>query len=234
MHIRHRIHAPRAMALPGARRPATAPAAGGGFDSRIMRPVWVAESGMQRLILGLVVFLGSHSVSVFAPAWRDRMAARFGHVWRAVYSLVSIVGLYLLISGFARARAQPVVLYVPPASLHLLTVVLMLPVFPLLFAAYLPGRIRTALKHPMLVAVKTWAFAHLLSNGMLADVLLFGGFLAWAVMVRISLKRRPPRPVPSAPPGRFNDVIAVLAGLLVYAAMLADGHARLFGVAPLP
>jgi uncharacterized membrane protein len=110
----------------------------------------------------------------------------------------------------------------------------MLPVFPLLFAAYLPGRIKTATKHPMLAAVKIWATAHLLVNGTLGDVLLFGSFLAWAVVVRISLKRRVVEPVPSAPPSRYNDLIAVLLGLLVYALFIYRLHALLIGVSLLP
>jgi uncharacterized membrane protein len=109
----------------------------------------------------------------------------------------------------------------------------MLPVFPLLLAAYLPGRIKTAMKHPMLAAVKFWAFAHLLSNGFVADVLLFGAFLVWAICDRISLKRRPPQTIRTAPQRRFNDLIAVVAGLALYAIFIFWAHARLFGVSPL-
>jgi uncharacterized membrane protein len=110
----------------------------------------------------------------------------------------------------------------------------MLPVFPMLLAAYLPGRIKTALKHPMLAAVKLWAFAHLIANGMLADVLLFGGFLVWAVADRVSMKRRPVRVIRTAPPSGFNDLIAVVAGLALYAVFVVWLHARWFGVSPLP
>jgi uncharacterized membrane protein len=111
---------------------------------------------------------------------------------------------------------------------------LMLPVFPLLAAAYLPGRIKAALKHPFLVAVKLWAAAHLLANGTLADVLLFGSFLAWAVADRISLKRRPQRPLPGAPERPMNDLIAVVAGLVLYGVFVTWLHQWLIGVAPLP
>jgi uncharacterized membrane protein len=111
---------------------------------------------------------------------------------------------------------------------------LMLPVFVLLFAAYLPGRIKATMKHPMLVAVKLWAVAHLLSNGMLADLLLFGGFLAWAVLDRISMKRRVQRPVPGAPPSRWNDVAALVLGLAAYGAFAAWLHPMLIGVPVLP
>jgi uncharacterized membrane protein len=105
-------------------------------------------------------------------------------------------------------------------------------VFPLLLAAYLPGRIKAAFKHPMLAAVKFWALAHLLSNGRLADVLLFGGFLAWAVVDRISLKRRT-QAIRTAAPGRLNDLIAVVLGLALYGFFVARAHLWLFGVSPL-
>lgn len=188
---------------------------------------------MVRLLAGMLVFLGVHSVSIVAPGWRERMAAAIGEgPWKGLYSIVSLVGLLLLIGGYAAARLEPVVLYVPPAWLRHVAGLVMLPVFPLLLAAYLPGRIKTATKHPMLVAVKAWALAHLLANGMLADLVLFGGFLAWAVADRISLKRRVPRPVPGAPPRAANDVIAVVGGLAIYAAMVMFLHQRWFGVAP--
>jgi len=110
---------------------------------------------------------------------------------------------------------------------------LMLPVFPLLLAAYLPGRIKAAVKHPMLTATKAWALAHLLANGMLADVLLFGGFLAWAVLDRISAGKRP-QPVTSAPASVRNDVIAVVVGLALYAVFAMWAHPRLIGVPVMP
>ena len=188
---------------------------------------------MTTLILGLVLFLGSHSVSIVAPRWRDAMAARLGPLgWRAAYSLVALAGFLLIVRGYAAARLEPVPLYVPPASMRHLAALLMLPVFPLLLAAYLPGRIRTATKHPMLAATKAWALAHLLANGMLADVVLFGGFLAWAVADRISAGRRPARAIPTAPPGRFNDAIAIVGGLVLYVVFVAWGHRHLIGVAP--
>ncbi len=182
------------------------------------------------LALGLLLFFGIHSVSIVAPAWRDARAARHEGAWKGLYSLVAIAGLLLLIHGYGQARLSPVVLYEPPSGLRHLAMLLMLPVFPLLFAAYLPGRIKTLARHPMLVATKLWAAAHLLANGTLADVLLFGSFLAWAVLDRISLKRRAARPVPGAPPRAYNDLVAVLGGLAVYALVLWKGHAWLIGV----
>ena len=189
---------------------------------------------MTTLILGLCLFLGGHSLSIVAPGFRDRMAARMGEwPWRGLYSVVSIGTFVLLLQGYGEARLEPVVLYEPPRWMHHVTALLMLPVFPLLLTAYLPGRIKTAAKHPFLVAIKLWAVAHLLSNGTLHDVLLFGGFLAWAVADRISLKRRAQRPVPGAPPSAANDWIAVGLGLGLYVFFLMWAHLRLIGVAPL-
>ena len=188
-------------------------------------------------VAGLIVFLGVHSVSIVAPHWRTATIARLGEgPWKGVYSLAAGVGLALLIVGYGMARREGVVLYTPPTALRHVALLLMLPVFPLLFAAYLPGRIRSAAKHPMLLAVKLWATAHLLANGSLADVLLFGAFLAWAVADRISIKRRPAaeaHDVHAAPPSPYNDAIALLAGLLVYVVFLWRAHRWLIGVSPL-
>ncbi|HEY5324580.1 MAG TPA: NnrU family protein [Caldimonas sp.] len=190
------------------------------------------------LLLGLVLFLGVHSVSIAAPGWRSATIARLGErPWKALYSVAAGIGLALLIVGYGMARREPVVLYAPPAALRHLALLVMLPVFPLLFAAYMPGRISRVVKHPMLLATKLWATAHLLANGTLADVLLFGGFLAWAVADRISVKRRTAAEahvVPGAPPGPMNDLIAIVGGLAVYAVTLLWAHRWAFGVSPLP
>jgi uncharacterized membrane protein len=189
---------------------------------------------MVLLVIGLVLFLGIHSISIVAPAWRDAQVAQRGDKgWKGIYTVISLVGFALLLYGYGVARQAPVVLYSPPLWMRHVTALLMIPVFPLLIAAYAPGRIKAAAKHPMLAATKLWAFAHLLSNGTLADVLLFGGFLAWAVADRISLKKRPARPIPGAPAGPMNDAIAVVAGLAIYALFVFKAHAWLFGVSPL-
>ena len=188
---------------------------------------------MLLLILGLVIFLGVHSVSIFALSWRDAQARRNEKAWKGIYSLLSLVGLVLIVYGFGMARQSPVVLWVPPRGMNHLALLLMLPVFPLFIAPYFPGRIKTTLKHPQLVAVKLWAVAHLLANGNLHDVVLFGAFLAWAVVDRISVKRRPLRPVPGAPASPANDVIVVVLGLAIYAAFVWRVHVWLIGVSPL-
>src|SRR5438477_9150712 len=141
---------------------------------------------MVYLVLGLVLFLGVHTISIVAPGWRDRTAARLGNVWRSLYSLISIAGVVAIVWGYGIARQNPVMLYAPPAWTRYVAAVLMLPVFPLFLAAYFPGRIKSALQHPMLVSVMLWALAHLFATGTLADVVLFGGFVAWAVADRLS------------------------------------------------
>ena len=186
---------------------------------------------MLYLIAGLVLFLGAHSVSIVSSRWRDRTVARLGAVpWRLAYSLVSLAGLALIAYGYGLARTAPVILYVPPLWVRDTMPMLMVFVFPLVFAAYFPGLIRDAFKHPMLVAVKLWAVLHLLVNGSLADVILFGSVLAWAVADRISLKRRPVRAIRTAPPWKWNDAIALALGFAVYVLLVAGGHLWLTGM----
>jgi uncharacterized membrane protein len=181
----------------------------------------------------LALFLGAHSISIVASDWRERTVARLGEQkWKAIYGLVSLAGFVLVVWGYGLARQDPVILYVPPVWLRHLVLLLMVPVFPLFLAAYLPGRIQSATRHPMLAAVKLWAFAHLLANGTLADLLLFGSFLVWSVADRISWRWRTPRPVPGAPPSGANDIIAIVAGLLLYAGFVLWLHRWLIGVSP--
>ena len=189
---------------------------------------------MTLFLVGLVLFLGIHSVAIVASAWRDAQAARSPGAWKGIFSVVSIAGFALLIYGYGLARQSPVVVWTPPTAMRHVALLLMLPVFPLLLAAYLPGRIKAAAKHPMLLAVKFWALAHLLANGTLVDMILFGAFLAWAVLDRIAVKKRAvPRAVPGAPPAAINDVIAVVGGLAIYAVFVFWAHQRLIGVSPL-
>jgi len=186
---------------------------------------------MPLLIAGLVLFLGIHSLPILAPAARARLLQGLGrNGWRVLHSLLALAGLALIFIGYGQARHAPVVLYTPPYWMRHVTFTLMLFVFPLIFAAYFPGRIKATLKHPMLTAVKTWAFAHLLSNGTLGAVLLFGTFLVWAVADRISLQRRQPTLQLAARPAPWNDVIAVLAGLALYAATILWLHRLVIGV----
>jgi uncharacterized membrane protein len=190
---------------------------------------------MLALVTGLVIFLGVHSISIAAPAWRESMVQRLGPgAWKSLYSLASIGGFVLLVWGYGLARLDPVVLYEPPVWTRHAAAVLMLPVFPLLLATYFPGRIKAVVKHPMLTATKAWAVAHLLANGTLADMLLFGGFLAWAVLDRISVGKRPARALPGARHSKLNDWIALAGGLAIYWLFVSGFHVRLIGVAPMP
>jgi uncharacterized membrane protein len=190
---------------------------------------------MTTLVAGILIFFGIHSVSLLALDWRNRLAQRLGtRAWQGIYSVVSAAGLYLLISGYGAARHVAEVLYVPPTWLRYVAALLMLPAFTLALASVLPGRIQARARHPLLVATKLWAVAHLLTNGSVADLLLFGSFLLWAVAVRISLKHRPARPPKTLPASRVNDAIAVLGGLGLYALFVLWLHVRWLGVSPLP
>jgi uncharacterized membrane protein len=162
------------------------------------------------------------------------VAARNALAWKAAYGLISLVGIVMLARGYGELRATSMWLYVPPVWTRHLAALLLLPTFVFFLAPYFPGKIKTALEHPQLVAVKLWATAHLLANGRLIDVVLFGSFLIWAVADRISMKRRAQRPVPGAPASAVNDVILVVVGLGLYAAMVLWWHVAWFGVAPLP
>jgi uncharacterized membrane protein len=186
------------------------------------------------LIAGLALFLGVHSISIVSYRGRDAMAEKVGAgPWRAGFAVLSLAGLALIAYGFGRARENPLVLYVTPIWVRDTMIMVMPFVFPLAFAAYLPGLISAALRHPLLVAVKLWATLHLLVNGGLHDVLLFGSVLAWAVAVRISLKRRPPRPIRTAPPWKWNDALAIGLGFAVYVALVGGGHQWITGL-PIP
>ena len=190
---------------------------------------------MTYLILGLLIFLGAHSVRIVAPGWRDAQLARRGeNGWKGVYSLISIVGLSLVIWGFGLARADSPVLWSPPIWTRHLAASLTLPAFILLVAAYLPGsRIKAAVGHPMVAGVKIRALAHLQANGTLADVTLFGAFLVWAVANFIAARRRDrvagrTYPVRGGP----RDAAVVGIGFAAWALFAFFGHAWLIGVSP--
>lgn len=186
---------------------------------------------MTTLVAGLIVFLGIHSISIFAQGARDAMLSKLGEgPWKGVYSIVSIIGLVLIVNGYAAARMEPTVLYVPPGWLRHVAFLLLLFVFPLVLATHFPGRIKATLKHPMIIGVKIWAVAHLLANGNVADVMLFGSFLAWAVVDLISVKRRAPRAVPGFRAAPWNDAVAVIGGLGLYVAIVLWLHPLLIGM----
>jgi uncharacterized membrane protein len=190
---------------------------------------------MLLLILGLVLFLGTHALTM-ARGPRGQLIARFGEGgFRGLYTAASLAGFAALIIGYAQYRAAGYIpVWTPPTGLAHLALLLNLPVFILLAAAYLPGRIKAAVKHPMLLAVKIWATAHLLANGDLGSMLLFGGFLAWAVAARISLKRRAGVVPFHASGWSRNDTFAVGAGLALYVVFALWLHPVLIGVSVIP
>ncbi len=189
--------------------------------------------GLTIMILGLVLFLGVHTLTTQRDA-RAAVIARLGGEtsYKLLYSLVSAIGLALIVWGFARYRATGWIdVWYPPLALRHLVLLLMLPAVILVVASYLRGRIYTVLKHPMLAGIKLWALAHLLANGDLGSIILFGSFLAWAVFDRISLKRRSDPGAPPIPVGGVgNDVIAVVIGVIVYAALAFAFHPVVIGV----
>ncbi|MYZ48726.1 NnrU family protein [Propylenella binzhouense] len=191
---------------------------------------------MSVLIVGLVLFLGVHSVRIAADSWRSRMLERLGEgPWKGIYALLSLVGLVLIVWGYGLARLDPIVIWSPPIWTRHLAILLNLFAF-LLLAIYLvpSGRLKARLHHPMVLGVKVWAFAHLLANGTLADLLLFGSFLLWAIADFASARRRDRAAgrIYVAGPVR-NDVVAVAVGLVLWLAILTFLHQWLIGVSPL-
>ena len=182
---------------------------------------------------GLFIFLGMHSVRIFAPHVRARFVGAYGEGrWKAAYSLVALLALIWMISGYTDAKIALGFVWAPPVWTRHLALLLMLPALIFLVAAYVPSKIKAALKHPMLVAVKMWALAHLLANGLTVHIILFGAFLVWAVLDRISVKRRG-EPNPVAPSGWRGDIIAVLVGAGAWVVLIVWLHEWLFGVAPI-
>lgn len=189
---------------------------------------------MSILIIGLIIFLGLHSVRIFADGWRMRVLVQRGEgAWKGLHSVLSLVGFALIIWGYGLARQQPVVLWVPPVAMRHIAALLMLFAIIMLVAAYVPGNaIKAKLHHPMTLSVKTWALAHLLANGNLADVLLFGSFLAWAVFCFISARKRDRVAGTIYPAGKaLPTVITVVIGLAIYVVFAMYLHKLLMGVA---
>jgi uncharacterized membrane protein len=188
--------------------------------------------GLLVMILGLVLFLGVHTLTTQRPL-RARLIGRWGEsAYKIGYALVAAFGLALIIWGFAWYRATGWIdVWQPPKAMKHITVALMLPAVIMVVASYIRGRIYTTLKHPMLAGVKLWAAAHLLANGDLGSIILFGSFLGWGVFDRISLKHRADAgapPIPVGGPG--NDLIAVAVGLVAYLALAFAFHPVVIGV----
>lgn len=187
------------------------------------------------LVLGLVMFLGVHSTRIVADGWRTDLRKRVGEgSWKGVYSLVSLIGLVLIVYGYGMSRTTPVDLWMPPVWTRHAAALLTLLSFVLLAAAYVPGtRIKARVGHPMVLGVKVWAFAHLMSNGRLADVLLFGAFLVWAVVLYVASRRRDRLAGTRYVAGPVSrDLIAIVAGTAAWVVFALWLHGMLIGVRP--
>lgn len=190
---------------------------------------------MSALILGLLMFLGMHSARIFADGWRSQVIAERGPgAWKALYTVVSLVGFGLIVWGYGQARLAPEVLWASPAWTRHLAGLLLLLAMVLLVAAYVPGNgIKARVHHPMVLGVKVWAFAHLLANNTLADLLLFGGFALWAVLDFRSARQRDRAAGTVYAAGRAGaTAVTVVLGGAVWAAFAFWLHAALFGVRP--
>ena len=213
---------------------------------------------MTMLVLGLVLFLGVHSTRVFAEGWRTATIARIGEKpWKGLYTLLSLAGFALLVWGYGQSRQQ-MPLWMPPVWTKHVTALLMLPVFPLFIATYIPRNfLKARLKHPQVLSVKLWALAHLVSNGNAADVVLFGSFLVWAVLdfraargrdraaaavkagdpfIRAKAASPHPGPPPAGEGARQGEVMAtvmtIVLGLVLYIVFALWLHGPLIGVRP--
>lgn len=190
---------------------------------------------MAILILGLVLFLGVHSTRIVADGWRSATIARIGEMpWKGIYSLLSIAGFALVIWGFRAARADTLVLYTPPVWTRHLAALLLVLSFILLVAAYVPrNAIKTKLHHPMVLGVKVWALAHLLANGVAADVVLFGAFLVWAVFSYRAARQRDRANNTVYPAGTTAmTALTVVIGVFAWAVFAFMLHGPLIGVRP--
>lgn len=191
---------------------------------------------MSYLILGLVIFLGAHSVRIVADDWRTQTRLRLGErVWKALFSVASVLGLGLIVWGFGLVRQQPVQLWSPPVGMRHLASLLNMIAFVLLVAAYVPGNIiKARLHHPMVLAVKVWALAHLLANGNVGHIVLFGSFLVWAVLDFRAARRRDRLAGTRYPPGTTGATgITVAVGVGTWIAFALWLHGLLIGVRPI-
>lgn len=190
---------------------------------------------MTLLILGLVIFLGLHSMRIVADGWRARTIARIGeNGWKGIVSIGSIIGLLLIVWGYGIARQTPTVLWASPVWTRHLAALLTVPAFIGVVAAYVPGNhIKAAVGHPMIFGVLLWAAAHLLANGTVADLLLFGGFLLWAIVDYAAALRRAPAPGAARAGARWGPtVLTVMLGLVAWAVFAFWAHRVLIGVSP--
>ena len=190
---------------------------------------------MAYLVLGLILFLGVHSVRIYADGWRTQTIARIGeNAFKGVCSVLSLAGFALVIWGFGVARETPVLIWLPPQPMRHIAALLNVVAFVLLAAAYVPGNaIKARVHHPMVLGVKTWALAHLISNGTLTHMVLFGAFLAWGVLDFISSRRRDRAQNIQYPAGTANaTLVTVVVGVIAAGLFAVWLHGLLIGVKP--
>jgi len=189
---------------------------------------------MTLLILGLAVFIGTHSLRIVADDWRAKQIADIGeNRWKGLFALIALAGFVVMAWGYGLARTGPD-LWAEPLWVRHITALLTMPAFVLVVAAYVPrNHMKAAIGHPMLAGVKLWAFAHLIANTRPGDILLFGTFLVWATIAFVASRRRDRRNRTRYPPGELSrDVLAATVGLIAWAAFAFYGHERLIGVRP--
>jgi uncharacterized membrane protein len=190
---------------------------------------------MTLLITGLLIFMVNHSVRIFAPAWRERFMASYGtNTWKAVYSLFSLVGLVLIVYGYGLSRSNPVFIWTPPLWTRHLTLTLAWLSFVLLAAAHIPrNHLKQKIGHPMYAGIKVWAFAHLIANGRLSEIIMFGAFMIWAVVGFSAGRRRDRAAAITWPAGTLGGTLAtVAAGSIAWAVFTWWLHYLLIGVSP--
>lgn len=188
------------------------------------------------LVFGLLLFLGTHSIRIFADGWRSAQVARVGEkAWKGMYAVASLIGFGFMVWGFGLARAEPIVIWTPPVWTRHVALLLMLLAMILLIAAYVPGNfLKARIGHPMLAATKTWALAHLLANGNLVDAVLFGAFLIWSIAGFVSSRRRDRAAgITYQNLGVGRHVLTIAIGAAVWGVFVFYAHLRLFGVNPL-
>ncbi len=189
---------------------------------------------MTLLIVGLLIFVATHSLRIVAEGWRAAQIARMGELaWKGVYGLVSVVGVALMVWGYSETRGAPELWQPPLWTRHVAGLVTLL-AFVLWVAAYVPGtRIKAAIGHPMVMGVALWALAHVMSNGRAGDLLLFGVFLVWAFIDYLAARRRDRLSAARYTAGPLvRDAAAVVMGVVLWALFAVWGHAWLIGVAP--
>ncbi len=191
---------------------------------------------MAMLVFGLVIFLGLHSIRIFAEEGRERSIARLGEgPWKGVYGLLALIGLVLIVWGFGDARASAPILWVPPVwTRHVVVLIMLFSMILLAAYGFKRSHIAVAVHHPMLWAVVLWSFAHLLANGSAADLVLFGAFLVWALLDLQSCHARDRvKGVAYPSPALGATVGAIVVGVVLWAALIGGLHLWLFGVSPL-